>query len=283
MKIMRHIRAVQRRLTWRRFVHLPSSVRIQPPQVTLKACERLILSQERGAYLRFGDGDINLALGQKDLLQEWNSKLQHEMKEAFALAGDGIIKALPIHCHLFGYTPGMQDGMFMGDDQFAEKALLKVFEYFIGSPIYSPVALHYLALFSYDECVKFLKFLKHSNPILVGNQDIPTEVSKMLFGQTIHVKSPARSAYQEIDRIEEEVMRALSTRKGYTVISLAMGCSGRVLQKRILLRAPNRDLFLFDFGSLMDAFCGWKTRSWMGLAGVPDNYYEELLDDVAAE
>jgi len=258
-------------------------VRIQSPLVTIQTCERIILSQQRGAYLRFGDGDINLAFGHNDLLQESDYKLQHEMEEAFALNGDGIIKALPIHSPLFGYSSGMQDGMFMSNDKWSEKTLIKVFEYFIGTPIYSPVALHYIALFARDHCVSFLKLLKNCNSIFIGNQDIPMEVLKMLFGRTIHLKTPVRSAYQEIDRIEEEIMQLLNIRREYTVIVLAMGCSGRVLQKRILLKCPDAALFIFDFGSLLDAFCGWKTRSWMDLTGVPGNYYDELLNEVAAK
>ena len=42
-----------------------------------------------------------------------------------------------------------------------------------------------------------------------------------------------------------------------------MGCSGRVLQKRLYNNHDN--IFVFDFGSLMDALCGWNTRAWIEL------------------
>ena len=42
-----------------------------------------------------------------------------------------------------------------------------------------------------------------------------------------------------------------------------MGCSGRVLAKRLYNNVEN--IFLFDFGSLMDILCGWDTRAWISL------------------
>jgi len=233
--------------------------------------------------LRFGDGEINIAYGADAGEQEADFGLQREMKEALSLGGDGVFKSLSVHSGLFGYSCGMQDGLFMGSDRSARDLLLKVFEYFVGNPIYSPVALHYMALFARAECVRFLKLLKHCNPVFVGNENVPPEILRMLFGQTIHVRTPARAAYREIDRVEEEILRVLKTRTGYTVLSLAAGPTAKALQKRILNGNRNANLFLFDFGSLLDAFCGWRTRAWMDLAGLPDSYYQELLRDVASE
>ena len=284
MDVMRYARAVERRLSWRRLVRLPDGcVRILSPEVTLSACENAICSRQRGAYLRFGDGEINIACGTSAIEQEADGRLQREMKEALALGGDGVFKSLMIHSRLYGYSSGMQSGLFLNGDQFARSSLLKVFEYFVGNPIYSHVALHYMALFGRAECVRFLKLLKHHSPVFVGNEDVPAEILRMLFGQTIHVKTPARSSYREIDRIEEEILRILKTRTGYTVLSVAAGPTGNVLQKRILNGDRNMNVFLFNFGSLLDAFCGWNTRSWMDLAGVPGNYYEELLRELADE
>jgi hypothetical protein len=43
-----------------------------------------------------------------------------------------------------------------------------------------------------------------------------------------------------------------------------MGCSGRAMQKKIWDNHDN--YFLFDFGSLMDALCGWETRAWIEMS-----------------
>jgi Glycosyltransferase GT-D fold len=284
MDFMRYVQAARRRLTWRRLIRFPGGcVRIQSPQATLTACENAIRLQQRGAYLRFGDGEVNIAWGTGAIEQQADCGLQQEMRGALALGGEGVFKSLMIHSQLFGCSSGMQDGLFMSSDDWARNSLSKVFEYFVGSPIYSSVALHYMALFSRAECVRFLRLLKHCKPVFVGNEDVPPEVVGMLFGQSIHVRTPARSAYQEIDHIEQEVLRVLETRRGYTVLSVAAGPTGNVLQRRILNGSRNTNLFLFNFGSLLDAFCGWKTRAWMDLSGLPDSYYQELLRDVASE
>ena len=48
-----------------------------------------------------------------------------------------------------------------------------------------------------------------------------------------------------------------------------MGCPGRILQKRILKKGFN--VYLFDFGSLLDAFNNDNTRLWIDLAGGAEN------------
>ena len=54
-----------------------------------------------------------------------------------------------------------------------------------------------------------------------------------------------------------------------------MGCSGRALQKRLWNNLDN--VFLFDFGSLMDAICGWPTRQWIDLTHFDTKQFLHLL------
>ena len=75
--------------------------------------------------------------------------------------------------------------------------------------------------------------------------------------------TPAKNSYDEIDRIEEECLVKLAGIDGYKIVVTSMGCSGRALQKRLWNKQDN--IFLFDFGSLMDAICGWGTRDWINL------------------
>jgi len=48
-----------------------------------------------------------------------------------------------------------------------------------------------------------------------------------------------------------------------------MGCPGRILQKRILKKGYR--VYLFDFGSLLDALNNDNTRLWIDLAGGTEN------------
>lgn len=246
-------------------MEFPPCVRIQSPADTLKVCMELISSGIRGAYLRFGDGDVNLLHGERELLQSSSVRLSQEMEEAFSLQGAGIIKALPLHSQRFGIWPGMRPGIHGVDDEWAERLLTRCYPYFIGAPIYSSVALAYLAAFDSLTATNFLRFLKEQSPIFVGNMNVPEEVIHQLFNSVFSIRTPERNSYDEIDRIEQETIACAKQFEGaYKVVVVAMGCSGRILAKRIYQRESN--LFLFDFGSLLDAFCGWNTRAWMDLA-----------------
>lgn len=254
----------------------PSCICIQSPAVTLSVCRDLICNEVKGAYLRFGDGDVLLMSGQNDSLQTADRRLAMEMQEAFNLSGPGIMKCLAIHSRRFGLWPGMAPGVHEVDDVQACKLLARCHRYFIGTPIYSPVALAYAVVFDQPLALSFLRFLKDRAPFLfIGNQNVPDEVLSRLFGSsTERISTPSKNSYAEIDRIESDARRALDARKDrFSVIIVAMGCSGRALAKRIYMGGYNA--FLFDFGSLLDAFCGWKTRTWIKKA--PDDLFLDFL------
>jgi hypothetical protein len=255
----------------------PLSVRIQSPWDTINVCRHCIEMGIPGGYLRFGDGDVNLLEGKGELLQPSNSLLQKEMAETFSLHGEGIVKALPLHSPRFGLWQGMKPGMHESSDQWACNLLNRCFRYFIGNQIFSPVALAYLAVFDKPFTLNFLAFLREHSPIFVGNENIPPPILQKLLNSPVHIKTPAQGSYAAIDRIENETLAEINSRnKSYDVIVLAMGCSGRVLTKRLLSdRCCN--VFVFDFGSLMDAICGWSTRAWIDIAEFSPEYFSEML------
>jgi hypothetical protein len=205
---------------------------------TLSTIIGLISNKTKGIYLRFGDGDINLALGQSELLQSHNDNLKQEMQEAFAINGVGVMKTLPLCCKELG---GWENGMFPGNHEAPYSWCLNILDK--ARPlwkveiqdVYSPVAIHFLATREPKGCIKFLKFLKNSNCcLLVGNRNIPDRIRKLLFGSNCQfVPTPPNQSYQEIDRIEKECLEKIPLTGEYKIIITAMGCSGRVLQKRL--------------------------------------------------
>ena len=105
------------------------------------------------------------------------------------------------------------------------------------------------------------------------------KIIDLLFGpETPHSPTPSNNSYSQIDRIEWETMKAISQNNPYTIVITAMGCSGRILQKRLWYQCSN--IFLFDFGSLMDAICGWNTRAWIPLSGFDKDRFKKLLIDL---
>lgn len=253
------------------------NVTIKTALETLNEIKETINIKEKGAYMRFGDGDVYLMKGLDEMLNQSNKKLSREMKEAFQLKIGKLHKGLPIHSNLFGFEDGMKNGVHLVSDQNALKLLGATYKFIDIKNVYSPTALHYLATYNVDYCLDFLKYLKNQNPIFVGNAQIKEELVQKLFGN-IHIKTPAFNSYQEIDRIEKELITELKKHQNeFKLVVVALGCPGRVLQKRILKKGFN--VYLFDFGSLLDAFNGEDSRLWIELTGGA-KHYQNLLNNL---
>lgn len=248
---------------------LIKNVRIKSSVATLNEIKTTIANKQKGAYMRFGDGDIFLMLGKDDMLHRSDKKMAKEMRQAMSFKAYNIHKAFPLHSNLFGYEQGMTQNMHLVSDTDALKFLAVTNSFVDLKNIYTPVALHYLATFNQEACVQFLLFLRSTNPIFVGNKTLAPELLRKLFSET-HIKTPDANSYLEIDRIEKELMQELDKKKNeFQVVVVAMGCPGRILQKRILKKGYR--VYLFDFGSLLDALNNDNTRLWIDLAGGTEN------------
>lgn len=256
-----------------------SAIKFHGTEETLTKIMEIISGRMKGAYLRFGDGDINLATGTSDLLQQYHRSLSLEMKETFSMNGPTILKTLNLQCREFN---GFEPGMFPGNHETPYEISLHMLEK--AQPlwgkeitdVYSPVALHYAASHKKNLAIHFLKFLKKCNCVFIGNESIQKEVRDVLFGKdSLFIATPSENSYDRIDDIENECIKKIKDESGYKVIITAMGCSGRILQKRLWHKLDN--VFLFDFGSLIDALCGRKTRAWIELTHFDG---EAFLDDL---
>ena len=235
-------------------------LKILDTKTTLQHCYNAIIDKHPGCYLRFGDGDIFLLYGKNDMLQVSDAQLQREMLEAFQCNGPFIFKALPIHSSRFGYEEGMEDGVHLCTDNEAEQRLRQCAEFFLGTPIYSPVALHHQAVINPEFTISFLKVLREHATLFIGSQTIPNNIITLLFKNCVHIKTPPKNAYQNIEIIYRETTRYLKQEK-FSVIVTAMGCAGRILSKRLIKN--NINCFIFDFGSLIDAISGYESRTWI--------------------
>jgi hypothetical protein len=233
---------------------------------TLTDIRSTIIDKKRGAYLRFGDGDLYLLLGFDDLYHKANNKLSKEMKEAFKLEKGILHKTLPINSKLFGLEEGMKKDMHLISDVDVYKYLKVAKKYIKSNTIYSVVALHQLSIYNQKFCIEFLNFLKSQAPVFVGNGELNSDLIKKLFSE-IHIKTPSNNSYSEIDRIEQELTDVIiNGNNEFRVVVVAMGCAGRILQKRIIQKGLN--VYLFDFGSLLDALNGDNSRLWIDIAGM---------------
>jgi hypothetical protein len=247
---------------------------------TLERIKQIVSNKEKGAYLRFGDGDIVLAYGEQDMMQAPSEKLSREMKEAFSLNGKNILKTLPIHCREIGTSePGMFTGNHEWDFNSCMRLLTRITPLWNDdvTDVYSMVSLHHLACVDAKYCIDFLKFLKNSNCFLfIGNENVPDHIKGLLWGSSCkHIKTPSRNAFNAMDRIEQQCYESMQNDGTYKIVVIAMGCSGRVLAKRLWSRFDN--VFFFDFGSLLDALCGWNTRDWISLSHFNANKFLNML------
>jgi hypothetical protein len=258
-----------------------TEVKFHKTHETLDKIEEIITHRQKGAYFRFGDGDVNLAYGENDSYQATQGPLRQEMLEAFALNGPTVLKTLPLYCNEFN---GWEEGMFPGNHEGPYWWCMNILtraEKIWSEPVtdvYSHAALAFAATNYPQKCIEFLAFLRAQSPCLfVGNKNVPSAIRELLFGSScIFIPTPANNSYKEIDRIERQCLEALQNQPGYKIIITAMGCSGRALQKRLWNQCD--DIFLFDFGSLIDSLCGWNTRAWMELTHLNGEEFIQKLE-----
>ena len=243
------------------------SVSIVSSEDTLDYLSNRLSKSEPTAYLRFGDGDIFL-LHNKSARNQGNSKkLSDEYKECFSLTGVGILKSIPIHSNLFGYDEGMKEGEHFQSDQIAKLLLALTYNYFVGCQIYSPVALHYALVYNKVQAKQFFSLLRNKEPLFVGGEFNEPEIVKSLLGATDIITTPAKNAYTKIDSIYADIIKKLDERANeFDVVILSCGSTAKLLTLRLLNN--NRNIFIFDLGSVIDVFHGRDSWAWVKQSGL---------------
>jgi len=252
---------------------------------TLDVIRNHIEANKRGVYLRFGDGDVNLANRESDLHQHANDQLAAEMRAAMGLAEtEGVMKCLPLHCkELKTSEPYMEPGNHEASLDWCSRLVSRAQPFWPGKmlkEIYSNIAASYCASHDPQPILKLLLAIRKHPVILVGNKDIPVELQWLLFGISRYfVPTPSSNSYTKIDDIEHQVNALLDTMPHYTIVVTSMGCAGRPLQHRLWSKHPQRKMFLFDFGSLMDALYEADSHAWISISKFNASYFRALLTE----
>ena len=234
---------------------------------TLDKISEMIESNTPGGYFRFGDGDVCLATGVTELLQQANPLLSEYMQDAMRLRDDRILRTLPLHTKEWDT---LEDGMFPGNHESPLDWCEELYGRFQSVvkeediTLYTNVALSHIAVQNKERALEFLKQLKPKVKYIIGNKNIPSDVIETLFGKDVKfIKTPDRNSFDRFEDIYNEFVDSVGEDTEYSVVVTSMGCSGRAIQKRIWDNYDN--FFLFDFGSLMDALCGDQSRAWIEL------------------
>lgn len=233
-----------------------------------------IRSKQAGLYLRFGDGDYNIANGENDMLARVTPSFQIWMRRAMSLSGDSILICMPHHCKEIGTV---EEGMCGGNHEcpfsYVQRFVSTLYPLRAALPthIYTNVALGYCASHDPDLVLEVHKELK-THPILyIGNENYSQEFLQKLFGNTVKtIYTKERDSYfqhdfifYEFERLYQDQLKSMD----YFVVIMAAGCAGRALSAelhdRYLREKPN--FYVFDYGSLLDYLWGYKSRAYMDI------------------
>jgi hypothetical protein len=249
------------------------NIKMVSPEKTISQITDYIKSEKSGAYLRFGDGEINVIEGKNEPEQDGDSTLKRELRESMEMSGDHIMKSLMLHSPRFGYT----EGPHLVSDEWAVKLLKRAYYYFIGDKIYCHAAIAQCFEYKKKEMADLLKEIrKKQKKIFIGNKLVSKDILQEVFGENvIHIKVESRNCFRNVDTTEKELIEILekNPKEFYTVI-FAAGPTANVLQKRLY---GKYNFFSVDFGSLIDAISGWSSRAWINS---DKNYYMNILKEL---
>ncbi|WP_350432819.1 hypothetical protein ABIS04_05300 [Shewanella sp. H8] len=234
-------------------------------KVTLEILLKRLANGENTTYFRFGDGDIFLLNNKSGRKQVKTKTLKIEYEKCFGMNGDDIIKSIPIHSIKYGYDVGMKTGSHLQSDRVADVLLSLCAKYFIGTKIYSPVALHHCLIHEIELTTKFFKELKTRCNVFIGsdaNNDII--LNELLSPQKI-IKTLPRDAYSQINNVFKEIDDYLIKVKTEKIITIVFSCgtTAKILMKRIRDKYPEKEFYLFDLGSVIDVFHGREDWTWV--------------------
>lgn len=121
-----------------------------------------------------------------------------------------------------------------------------------------------------------LHLIRVNNPIFVGNERYKIQKLNKIFGIIPVIKTPSNEANSKINEVVEELVNVQNKieESNYGAVIIAMGCTGRVLVKR-MIKTYNFNSFYLDFGSLLDGIFEYQSRSWLKKNNI--DYYDILL------
>lgn len=239
---------------------------------TVRIIIGMIQEKKPGMYLRYGDGDFNIASGKDDMLAIATPIFQHWMKESMKILN--VMTCIPHHCKEIGT---LEEGMYGGNHEYP----LFMVEEFINvlrtirnatpTILYTNVALSYCSSHHPDLVIQLHKEIKKNHVLYIGNDTYSTKFLIKLFGSSLNrIHTPQRDSYAEHDRIfaefdilYQEIYKSLD----YFIIIMAAGCGGRAISGELhsIYIGDRANFFVFDYGSLLDCLWGYQSRAYMEL------------------
>lgn len=241
---------------------------------TINEINNFIKNKKSGMYLRFGDGDFNLAENLDDLLAKANNNLKEMMLDSMSIRNDNVFMCIPHHCKEINT---LEEGMYPGNHEYPYNyierflRILKSKNNNLPEKIYTNVALSYCSVYYPDLVIELHKQIKQYNVIYIGNYLYSDDFLKKLFGENIdRINTNSNNAFEQFNFVMNELNKLIVEKfkkDKYFVIIIASGCASRAFSFDIYSKffINNYNFFLFDYGSLLDYLYGLKSRVYMDL------------------
>ena len=247
---------------------------------TIKAILNFIKNKKGGMYLRFGDGDFNLAENKYDLLAIPNEILKEKMLSSMSIRDDRIKICIPHHCKDLNT---LEEGMYPGNHEYPYEYIINYLNILksknnsLPDKIYTNIALSYSSFKNPDLVIEIHKVIKNYNVLYIGNYQYSDEFLKKLFGEKINrINTNWRDAFEQYDIVFNQLDNYfnMKTNNEYFIIVIAAGCASRAFAYDIYNKyfIINPNFYLFDYGSLLDYLYGMNTRAYMELMPPKKDY-----------
>jgi hypothetical protein len=222
-------------------------------------------------YLRFGDGDFNLAENKHDLLSRPNIKLQDLMLKSMSLRDDRVMICLPHHCKDLNT---IEKGMYPGNHEYEYYHIVRFLNILtinknsLPKYIYTNVALSYCATYYPDIVINLHKEFKKNNILYIGNYLYDDAFLKKLFGDNLlRINTNSNNAFDQYKLVFNEFNSIIEEKykNEFFIIIIAAGCASRAFAYEMYSTyfIKNPIFSLFDYGSLLDYLYGLNTRAYM--------------------
>ena len=230
---------------------------------TYNALIELLKKESKVYYSRFGDGDFFIMNGRQQRNQEYSKNMENELIESFNIDHLHYIKGAAIN---YEKEEGMYKGVFepygMNDEMVRWLITNPKINVKGNEVYYNAIMPHYLYVFKPELMITFLdNYIRPKRKMFIGS--VPKkEIEGMVGSIDYYVEVPNKNAYNTIDMWWNNVLKHIDD---VELCLPAAGLTTRVIQKR--LWNMNKVLHSIDLGSVVDAFVGIQSRTWIQKEG----------------
>jgi hypothetical protein len=228
-----------------------------------------------GRYLRFGDGDFNLARGEADMLSAPTQELQVAFFNIFKNLKESDFISVNFHCKEYNMVEnGMKPGIHETSHSMASNCL-RIIKYFQPNikTIYSHIFLHHVMVENPSKFKKMIDLIsENSHSLILHSNTFDSFKLSYWFGCHYSVTCSPSNSFSEKNRILNDIASLKIDNSRYLIVILAMGCGGRAMIDDIEkeIQKKTNTYFIFDIGSPIDALMGFpNTRAWIEMT-TPD-------------